>query len=198
MNAGLPKIDPTRTALLVMDFEPMSLDHIGGADSLIARVSGLIADVRDAGGHVGYVRVAFDDADIAAIPPHSRLATVVAAAGQVMHADSPTTAIHDDLAPQAGDIVVRKTRIGAFSTTDLGKQLIDRDITTLLLAGVSTSGVLLSTVRDAYDRDFQVFVIADASADPRQDVHDFLIEKIFPTHAHVVTTADLHELLQGR
>ncbi|MGH2860821.1 MAG: isochorismatase family protein [Solirubrobacteraceae bacterium] len=41
-----------------------------------------------------------------------------------------------------GDIVVRKQRVGAFSTTDLHDQLQARDIDTLLLAGISTGEVI--------------------------------------------------------
>jgi nicotinamidase-related amidase len=60
-----------------------------------------------------------------------------------MHHEDPTTAIHDQLAPQPGDIEVRKTRVGAMSTTDLDQQLRDRGIITLVLAGISTNGVVL-------------------------------------------------------
>ena len=112
--------------------------------------------------------MAFDDADFEAVPEHSTFAPALATAREVLHNDSPTTAIHERVAPEPGDIIVRKTRFGAFSTTDLAEQLRDRAITTLILAGVSTSGVVLSTVRDAADRDYEVFVLADATADPEQ------------------------------
>ena len=74
--------------------------------------------------------------------------------------------MHDRVAPRTGDIVVRKVRVGAFSTTDLDAQLRERGVDTLILAGISTSGVVLSTVRDASDRDYRVVVLADATADP--------------------------------
>ena len=93
--------------------------------------------------------------------------------------------------------MVRKTRIGAFSTTDLADQLDARKIDTLILAGISTSGVVLSTVRDAGDRDYRLFVLADASADPQAEVHEFLLERIFPRQARVIRIADLAVLLGG-
>jgi nicotinamidase-related amidase len=105
--------------------------------------------------------------------------------------------VHDSVAPEPGDITVRKTRVGAFSTTDLDQQLRDRGITTLILAGISTSGVVLSTVRDAADRDYQILVLADACADPVPGVHEFLTEKIFPRQASVITSAELKDLLSG-
>ena len=195
MPGTLPAIDPRRTALIVMDYQAGVLDRIKDADALLARAARAIDLVRDRGGQIGYVRVAFEDADYAAIPPTSMMGARVAAAGRAFHADSPMTAIDARIAPQPGDVVVRKTRVGAFSTTDLDDQLRQRGIDTLLLAGLSTSGVLLSTVRDAHDRDYRVFVVADLSADPEPEVHDFLTQRIFPRQAHVIASADLSGLL---
>jgi nicotinamidase-related amidase len=80
---------------------------------------------------------------------------------------------------------------------DDAERLWDRGIATLILAGVSTSGVVLSTVRDAADRDTRVFVLADATADPEPGVHGFLTERVFPRQAHVITVAQLDSLLSG-
>lgn len=74
-----------------------------------------------------------------------------------MHAEAPETAVDERVAPQADDIVVRKTRVGALSTTDLHEQLRERGIDTLILAGIATGGVVLSTVRDAADRDYRAW-----------------------------------------
>ena len=190
-------IDPKRTALLVMDYQSGVLSRLPDAEVLLARAADAISYVRARGGHIGYVRVAFEDADYEAAPPTSLMGTRVAAMGRALHASSPTTAIHEQVAPEADDVVVRKTRVGAFSTTDLDEQLRERGIDTLLLAGLSTSGVLLSTVRDAHDRDYRVFVLADLSADPDPEVHEFLMERIFPRQADVITSADLPGLLHS-
>jgi nicotinamidase-related amidase len=180
-----------------MDFQPAVLGSLPDSEALLDRVAEAIAVVRAAGGAVGYVRVGFDDADLEAVPDHSPFAPILAAAGAGLHADSPTTAVHERIAPEAGDIVVRKTRIGAFSTTDLAEQLRGREIDTLILAGVSTSGVVLSTVRDAHDRDYRVLVLADATADPEPDTHEFLAERIFPRQAAVIEIPQLESLLGG-
>jgi nicotinamidase-related amidase len=195
MTDPLPPIDPQRAALLVMDYQNGIVGMLGEPDELLARAEDAIATTRRAGAHVGYVRVAFEDADLEAFPPTSGMGQRVAASGRALHNDSPTTAVHERVAPQDGDIVVRKTRVGAFSTTDLDAQLRERDVDTLILAGISTSGVVLSTVRDASDRDYRVIVLADATADPQSDVHDFLIERIFPRQGEVITTEQLEGLL---
>jgi nicotinamidase-related amidase len=198
LEALTPAIEPEHTALLVMDYQPGILASLDDPDALLARAADAIAIVRSHGGQVGYVRVAFDDADYLSAPPTSRMAARIASAGRAFHSGSPATAVHERVAPEPGDIVVRKTRVGAFSTTDLAEQLHDRGVSNLILAGISTSGVVLSTVRDASDRDYGVFVLADASADPQADVHEFLIERIFPRQADVIAIADLHGLLGGQ
>jgi nicotinamidase-related amidase len=188
-------LDPERTALLVMDYQHGIVGMIEDSDSLLARAGQAVDLVRDRGGHVGYVRVAFTDADLDSIPPTSSMGARISSGAQALHADAPTTQIHDRVAPRDGDIIVRKTRVGAFSTTDLEQQLRDRGIDTLILAGISTSGVVLSTVRDAFDRDYRLLVLSDATADPDADVHAVLMGKVFPRQADVITVADLGEML---
>lgn len=97
-----------------------------------------------------------------------------------------------------GEIVVRRTRVGPFGTTDLDAQLRGRGIDTLVLAGISTSGAVLSAVRDAHGRDYRLIVVSDLCADPEPDVHHFLIERIFPRQAEVIDPATLGASLSRR
>lgn len=187
-------IDPAHTALLAMDFQNGIVTSAAGAGSeaALARTIDAIGMVRKAGGRIGYVRVAFTDDDIAAIPPTSHFAAMVTPERRAfLHADSPATAIDERIAPESGDIVVRKTRVGAFSTTDLDQQLRAAGTHTLILTGLSTSGVVLSTVRDGTDRDYRIVVLADACADPAPGMHEFLTERVFPRQATVINTEDL-------
>jgi nicotinamidase-related amidase len=197
MTEPPPQIDPRHAALLVMDYQNGIVDMLGQPDHLLSLAADAIATARRAGAHVGYVRVAFEDADFAAIPPTSRMGARVATSANAFHNDSPTTAVYERVAPEPGDIIVRKVRVGAFSTTDLDAQLRERGVDTLILAGISTSGVVLSTVRDASDRDYRVVVLADATADPDAEVHAFLTERIFPRQADVITVAELENVLSG-
>jgi nicotinamidase-related amidase len=189
------KLDPRRTALLVMDYQPGILGRLEDGDVLVRRARAAIATARAAGATVGYVRVGFTDEDFEAIPEGAPMARVKAMPRGQMHADSPGTQVYQRVAPQDGDIVVRKTRVGPFLTTDLDQQLRARAIDNLILAGISTSGVVLSTVRDAHDRDYRLYVLADATADPLPDVHEALIEKILPRQAEVIEVAELAGLL---
>ena len=71
-------------------------------------------------------------------------------------------------------------------------------IDTLVLAGVHTSGVVLSTVRHAGDLDYRLVVVRDCCADPDAEVHAMLVDIVIAKQAAVVTTAELAGALPGR
>ncbi|MET8624371.1 cysteine hydrolase [Kitasatospora sp. NPDC004669] len=194
-----PALDPAHTALLVVDYQPAILAVLpegGGREALLGRVEGAIADVRAKGGTIAYVRVGFTEADWDAIPAGNKSFAPLAR-HRVMHHEDPAAAIHERLAPQDGDIVVRKTRHGGLSTTDLDRRLRERGITTLVVSGVTTSGAVLSTVVDAADRDYRLYVLSDGVADPDTGVHDVLLQRVLPARAHIVDTVELHALLRA-
>jgi nicotinamidase-related amidase len=183
-------LDARRAMLLVMDYQQGVMALLPDAGELLGRAAQAIAAARAAGVAVGYLRVAFTAADYAALPATNQRFAALAATGRMDDA-APETAIHPAVAPQPGDLVVRKTRTGAFSTTDLHARLRERGVDTLVLAGVATGGVVLSTVRDAADRDYRLYVLADACADRDPEVHEVLLRTILPRQATVLATADL-------
>ena len=60
----------------------------------------------------------------------------------------------------------------------------------LVLMGVATSGVVLSTLCDAADRDYSLTVLSDACGDPDPEVHRILTERVFTKRACVMTVAE--------
>ena len=69
------------------------------------------------------------------------------------------------------------------------------NIETLILMGHATSGVILSTVRLAADLDYQLIVVEDGCADRDPEVHNLLMEKVFPRQATVVSSKEMVEAL---
>ncbi|QMU71100.1 cysteine hydrolase family protein [Streptacidiphilus sp. P02-A3a] len=187
-------IDPTSTALLLMDYQPAVLAAVPDPEGVLARAAEALAWARAHGVPVVFVRVALTDAEAAAVPARNKAFAQVAAAGYIAEG-TPGTAFHDSLDIQEHDLTVRKVRIGAFaSDTDLRAELRVRGVDTLVLAGLSTGGVVLTTLRQAADEDYRLFVLADATADPDPEVHRVLIEKVFPHQADIITTAELGAL----
>ncbi len=62
-----------------------------------------------------------------------------------------------------------------------------QNISHLVLTGIASSGIVLSTVREAADKDYQLTVVSDGCADFDTEIHNFLMDKIFPKQAEVVT-----------
>jgi nicotinamidase-related amidase len=83
-------------------------------------------------------------------------------------------------------VEVTKRRVSAFTGSDLEVVLRSREITTLVLTGIATSGVVLSTLREAADKDYELFVLSDCCADGDPEVHRVLLEKVFPRQAEVL------------
>jgi nicotinamidase-related amidase len=96
--------------------------------------------------------------------------------------------VHASLSPLEAEPVVTKRRVSAFSGSDLDVLLRGYEAGTLVMAGISTSGVVLSTLRQAADLDYRITVLADACADTDPEVHRVLTEKVFPRQAQVTTT----------
>ena len=84
-------------------------------------------------------------------------------------------------------MILNKVRVGAFSTTPLETVLRARGITTLVLGGIATSGVVLSTVRHAADADYSIVVVSDACADFNAETHRVLLANVIPAQGDVVT-----------
>ncbi|HWW25369.1 MAG TPA: cysteine hydrolase, partial [Caulobacter sp.] len=88
--------------------------------------------------------------------------------------------------PAPGELVVRKTRYSAFVGTDLDQRLRDMGVDTLVVAGLTTECCVDSTVRDAFDLDYHVFVAADACAAYEADLHEASL-KVMELNSAILT-----------
>jgi len=105
-------------------------------------------------------------------------------------------AIHPAVAPEGDDIVVTKHRVSAFTGTDLDMILRAKDIDTLVLFGIATSGAVLATLVHAADADYRLVVIKDCCADLDPEVHACLVDKIFPRQGAVVSGGEFLDALK--
>lgn len=182
------------SALLVMDFQAVILNHFlpqDRAGDVIRNTASLIASARAAGVPVIYISVGFRQG----YPEVSQNNTIFSAIKNngIFIIGSEGAAIHTAVAPAENEVVIIKRRIGAFSFTDLEMILRAQGIETLILAGVTTSGVVLSTVGQAFDLDYRLVVASDCCADPDHDINLFLLEKILPQHAIVARSCAISD-----
>jgi nicotinamidase-related amidase len=177
------------TALLVMDVQNGILERYEeGAPELLERLRQAIAAARKASIPVIYVRVAFREGS-PEISTRNRSFSALAGGGGFGE-DDDATQVHEAVAPEPGDPIVLKKRVSAFTGSDLDVLLSGLEVETLVLTGVATSGVVLSTLRQAADRDFGLVVLADGCLDGDDEVHRVLTEKVFPRQAEVTTVEE--------
>jgi nicotinamidase-related amidase len=176
------------SALLIMDVQQGIVERFGNDAGYLDRLAAATRAARGAGIRVIYVTVAFRDG-YPEVSPRNKSFGSIAGTGRFTAGD-PGTAIHPAVAPAAGDVTVTKLRVSAFAGSDLEVILRAGGTDSLVLAGIATSGVVLSTLRQAADLDYRIAVLADGCLDADPEVHRVLTEKVFPRQADVVTVAD--------
>jgi nicotinamidase-related amidase len=173
------------TALLVMDMQAAILQNLPDATEFISKVSKAITSARDRKIPVMYVAVGFRPGF-----PEMSINNKGFSASRERFATANMEEfmkIHPDLPRLADEITVTKRRISAFTGSDLEVVLRAQGIQHITLTGIATSGVVLSTLREAADKDYRITVLSDGCADADQEVHRVLTMKIFPRQADVMT-----------
>jgi nicotinamidase-related amidase len=178
-------------ALIVMDVQAGIVERFGDT-SVLERVAQAISAARAAAMPVIYVKVDFRPG-FPEISPRNRTFSQAARSGFL----GEKARVHPVVAPQPGDVEVTKRRVSGFTGSDLEVVLRSQAISTLVLTGIATSGVVLSTLREAADRDYELVVLADCCADPDSEVHRLLLEKVFPRQADVLDVGTWARSLTG-
>ena len=184
-------LERRRTAIVAMDLQAGVVSVYVKDPAFIARVSRVIADGRAAGVSIIYVKVAFRAGVPEASPRNRFLSAVKASAAHQRFFADQSGAIDPRLAPHDNDLVVTKSRISAFAGTDLELLLRAKEIDTLVVFGIATSGVVLATALEAADRDYRVVVVNDCCADDDADLHRCVIEKVLARLTIVASAADV-------
>jgi len=169
--------DAQHTALLVMDVQHAIIDRIADKDAYLARARSAVDHAHKQGIRVIYVVVAFR-------PGAPEASDFFRAYAPALVGATPV------LTPAEGDVVVEKKRISAFAGSDLEVLLRANRIDHLVLCGIATSGVVLSTAREASDKDYGLTILSDLCADTDAEVHRVLLEKVLARQAKVITTAE--------
>lgn len=187
--------DRQYTALLIADFYTAFMTTLPHATSrqVVERTQRLQAAARQAGLFLCYCATVFRPGYVE-ISDRNKTFSARKQSGQPAVAD-PLQIIHPAVQPAEGEVVVGKHRVNALYGTALDLILRANTIETLMILGYATSGVVLSTVRYGADLDYRLVVIEDCCADQDADVHDFLMQRIFPRQAEVVTSAEVIQAL---
>ena len=140
-------LEHTRTAVLSLDIQTALVAiYTKQSPEFVPRLTSVIAHTRKMHAKLMHVRVGFRPG-FPEINERNRFLAAMRANPQHRQIfEGDWGAIHAAVAPQPEEAVITKTRVSAFHGTDLGILLRSNDIDTLVLFGIATSGVVLSTV----------------------------------------------------
>jgi len=160
-----------RAALLIVDFtvgfNDPRLFGGGNIDAAIKRTVGLLQFFREKKLPVAFTRIVYAehgaDAGVFCMKaPGLRALTETHPAGQVV----------PELAPLAGEYMVRKTQASAFFGSGLAPWLVQQGADTVVVTGCTTSGCVRATVVDAMQNNFRPIVARDCVGDRAIGPHE--------------------------
>jgi nicotinamidase-related amidase len=173
------------TALLVMDIQGTTVKMLSETSTFIQSLKQAIQKARSNNIPVIYVVVSFRKG-FPEVSPYNKSFSLIKTNPAYNFDSAEAIQVHSSVAPEVDDIIVSKKRVSAFAGSDLEVILRAKGIKHLVLTGIATSGVVLSTLREAADKDYILTVLADCCADRDEEVHRVLTTKIFPRQADIM------------
>ena len=194
---------PAHTALINVDMQNCFVEGSPLAPpdgrELVDTINGLIRTCRDTGVLVVHTRgwMARDGSNLGIVaelvPPF-----IV----ELYTEDAPTAELHPALDVAPNDLVIDKTRYGAFHGTDLAHQLRERGIDTVIISGIATNICCETTAREASQHDFRVVFLSDATATqemngvPAHDLQRATLASLGMVFAQIATINDVRNKLR--
>ena len=169
-----------------MDVQGATIKMLPDPDALFHPLTKAIGFARGQGIPVLYIIVAFRKG-YPEVSPDNRTFSALKSGALGLDLEGATE-IPKSIAPKEDEIIITKKRVSAFTGSDLEVVIRSLGINHLVLTGIATSGVVLSTLRQAADKDYHLTVLSDCCADRDEEVHRVLLTKIFPRQALVVDT----------
>ncbi|NNN04301.1 MAG: cysteine hydrolase [Elusimicrobia bacterium] len=176
-------LDPRKTAVLGLDLQQGIFGFVPGAAACVPAAARAFDAARKAGARVLHVGLGFEPGYPEISPRHPRFSMLKERGVFLKGSDS--VKFHPDVF-RPGETVVYKHRVSAFAGNSLHMILRAQGVENLVLFGIATSGIVLSTLRAASDLDFRCVVVKDACYDADPEVHRVLTEKVFAAQAEVV------------
>jgi nicotinamidase-related amidase len=198
-------LNPTTTALVIVDMQNASGSRNHGLGKLLARqnrldeaayrfdridqlivpnIKRLLATFRSVGAAIIYVTLGPKLADFSDAPNHLR-AWFEATNN---HAGNPEHDIVPGLKPQAGEPVFNKVTIGAFGSTAIDNYLRTHGIRELVVTGVSTNNCVGMTAMEAADRQYGVALVSDATGTCSDEMQQWTLTSFERLWGRVITT----------
>ncbi|HDR9161436.1 isochorismatase family cysteine hydrolase [Burkholderia vietnamiensis] len=189
-HAPLPPLVPAQTALIVMHYQTDILGLFpSAAPTLLANTRRLCDAARAGGVHVCFANLRFSPG-YPEVSPRNKNGQGIKQLGRF---------VDDGPCPELGRLdsepLIAAHRASVFFGTDLQERLVGRGIDTLILVGIASTGVVLSSVAHASDADFRLYTVKDCCYDPDPIVHEHLFASAFETRTTVLSLEQALRLL---
>jgi nicotinamidase-related amidase len=183
----------SQTALLLMDFQTFIVDRVEAGKAAMDKA----VKMRD-WARQNDVMVVHCVVDVQGVPPATkkgaqRLTEMLTELAKDKSAIEEPTEIAFSQADDEYIVLKQPGVISALKSKGAVELLKEHNIQSLILCGLSTSGVVLRTALPATDDGFVVSVIEDACADPKEDLHETLMKSVLPSRAHVTNVGEFLE-----
>lgn len=178
------KLDPKKTAMLTLDLQQGILGFAPDAAAIVPTAAKAVEFARTANYQIIHVGLGFAAGHPEIPDTHARFKMVKD--NNLFVKGTPSAEFLPAIA-NPDELVVYKQRVGGFTENHLDLLLRSMGIQNLVMFGVATSGITLSTLRRAYDLDYNCVVLKDACYDRDPEVHRVLTEKVFAGQAAVLT-----------
>ncbi|KAJ5374331.1 hypothetical protein N7517_006337 [Penicillium concentricum] len=183
------------TVLLILDVQNGVIDRLDNTEPYLERLASIVTSARKINVKIIHVITGFRPGYPENHPNNSSVPAVVAR-GEYIEGQS-SVQVHPAIAPVSGEVVIIKRRISAFFATELDMLLRCANVESIVVAGLITSGAVLSTVRQAMDMDYRITVLEDGCMDRDEELHRVLMEKVFARKTDVVSSKEWAEKLSS-
>ena len=199
MSELLSTLDPRRTAFITLDIQTALVGFYAKDDEeFTGAVTSLLVCARKLHATVIHVKVGFRPGFPEVSERNRLFSALTKNPDYAKMQNTQWLNLHPALEARPDEPVVVKPRISAFEGTELKVLLRSKDIDTLVLFGIITSGAVLSTALDAMDQDYRVLIVRDACADGDPELHACLLDHLLAKRTDVVTAAEVVEWSRGR
>lgn len=190
MGLQIQAIAPAQTALVVMHYQTDILGLFPSvAPALLANTRTLCDAARGKGVSVYFANLRFSPGypEVSALNKNGQGIKQLG-----LFIDDQTS---PELGRQDNEPLIIAHRASVFFGTDLEVRLSAQGIDSLIMVGIASTGVVLSSVAYASDADFRLYTVKDCCYDPDQVVHDHLFSTAFDSRTTVLSLADALRLL---
>lgn len=202
------ELNPATTALIVVDMQNATGNRSMGlgkllADSgllesaqyrfdridqlLVPNISKLLAAFRAHESRIIYITYGANLPDCSDVP--AQLREIVRATSNI--AGQKEHEIVEALNPDAGELVLNKTTMGAFRSTAIDTHLRAMNIDTVVCVGVSTNNCVAMTAMEACDSQYRVVMVEDATGTDSQEMQDATLDMLRRLWSRIMTTDEV-------